>query len=185
MGRFISQLHASTNLEVNSFRSFCTVSFLYSLQWQGFCRCQFSITSCVFLIFEMGSVHYTKGSSTHLFEIGPFQFSPPVGNGWNQCTNVFWRSLCLIGVSYVALVVKNLLANAGHIRDVVLIPRLGRSTGGGHSNPIHYSCLENPMDRGAWRATVHTYHRVAKSQTRLKWLSTHTTLIEWVCEPYP
>ena len=91
----------------------------------------------------------------------------------------------MIGVSQVVLVVKNLPANAGHIRDVALIPRLGRATGGGHSNPIHYSCLENPMDRGACKATVHTYPRVAKNQTRLKWLSTHTTLIEWVCEPYP
>ena len=42
---------------------------------------------------------------------------------------------------------------------------------GGHGNPLQYSCLENPMDRGAWRATV---HRVTKSQTRLKQLSTHT-----------
>ena len=42
------------------------------------------------------------------------------------------------------------------------IPRLGRSPGGGHSNPLQYSCLENTMDRGAWQATV---HRVAKSQT--------------------
>ena len=46
-----------------------------------------------------------------------------------------------------------------------------RSPGGGHSNPLQYSCLENPMDRGAWRAMV---HRVAKSQTQLKWLSMHT-----------
>ena len=90
-----------------------------------------------------------------------------------------------VDVSQVVLVVKNLPANAGHIRDVALIPRLGRATGGGHSNPIHYSCLENPMDRGACRAKVHTYHRVAKNQTRLKWLSTHMTLIEWVCEQYP
>ena len=50
------------------------------------------------------------------------------------------------------------------------IPGSGRSTGGGHSNPLQHSCLENPMDRGAWRATV---HRVAKSWTRLKQLSMH------------
>ena len=47
---------------------------------------------------------------------------------------------------------------------------VGRSPGGGHGNPLQYSCLENPMGRGAWRATV---HGVTKSQTRLKWLSTH------------
>ena len=49
-------------------------------------------------------------------------------------------------------------------RDTGSIPGLGRSPGRGHGNPLQYSCLENPMDRGAWRATV---HRVAKSQTRL------------------
>ena len=52
--------------------------------------------------------------------------------------------------------------NAGR---VVSIPGLGRSPGGGRGNPLQSSCLENPMDRGAWRATV---HRVAQSQTRLK-----------------
>ena len=52
------------------------------------------------------------------------------------------------------LEVKNLLANAGDIRDTGLIPELGRSPGGGHGNPLQYSCLENPMDRGAWQATV-------------------------------
>ena len=64
-----------------------------------------------------------------------------------------------------ALVVKNLPANAGDGRDVGLIPGSGRPPGGGHSNPFQYSCLENSMGRGAWRATVHW---VAKSQTRLK-----------------
>ena len=65
----------------------------------------------------------------------------------------------------VALVVKDLPANTGDIRDVGSIPGSGRSSGGGHSNPLQYSSLENPMNRGAWRATV---HRVAKSLTRLK-----------------
>ena len=57
--------------------------------------------------------------------------------------------------SQVALVVKNLLANAGDIKEVGSIPGSGRSPGGGHGNPLQYSCLENPMDREAWRATVH------------------------------
>ena len=69
----------------------------------------------------------------------------------------------------VALVVKNLPANAGDIRDVSSIPRLGSSPGGGSGNPLQYSCLENPMDRGAWRATV---HGVMQSRTRLKRFST-------------
>ena len=52
--------------------------------------------------------------------------------------------------SQVALVVKNLPANAGDIRDKGDIPELGRSRGGGHGNPLQYSCLKNPMDRGDW-----------------------------------
>ena len=51
------------------------------------------------------------------------------------------------------------------VRDTGSIPGLGRSPGGGHGNPLQYSYLENPMDRGAWQATV---HRIAKSQTQLK-----------------
>ena len=56
--------------------------------------------------------------------------------------------------------VKNIPANVGDVRDTGLIPGLGRSPGGGHGNPLQFSCLENPMDRRAWQATV---HRVAKS----------------------
>ena len=62
----------------------------------------------------------------------------------------------------VALVVKNLPANAGDLRNPGSSPALGRAPGGGHGNPLQYSCLENPMDRGAWRATV---HGVAESDT--------------------
>ena len=51
--------------------------------------------------------------------------------------------------------VKNLPANVGDVRDVGSIPGSGRSPGGGHSNPLWYSCLENPMDTGAWPATVY------------------------------
>ena len=51
--------------------------------------------------------------------------------------------------------VKNLPANAGDVRDVGLIPGLERSLGEGHGSPLQYSCLENPMDRGAWWATVY------------------------------
>ena len=58
------------------------------------------------------------------------------------------------------LVVNNLPTNIGAIRDVDSIPRLGRYPEGGHGNPFQYSCLENPMDRGAWGTAV---HRVAES----------------------
>ena len=64
-------------------------------------------------------------------------------------------------LSQAVLVVKNLPANAGDIRDTDLMPGSGRSPGGMHGNPLQYSCLENPVDRGAWQATV---HGVAKSQ---------------------
>ena len=60
-------------------------------------------------------------------------------------------------------------ASAGDVRDMGLIPGLGRSPGGRHGNLLQYSCLENPRDRGAWWATVHS---VAKSWTRLNQLST-------------
>ena len=61
-------------------------------------------------------------------------------------------------------VVKNLPANAGEAGNAGLIPELGRSPGVGNGNPLQYSCLENSMDRGAWKAIN---HGVAKSQTRL------------------
>ena len=51
--------------------------------------------------------------------------------------------------------VKNLPTDAGNVRDEGLIPGSGRSPGGGHDNPLQYSCLESSMDRGAWWATVH------------------------------
>ena len=73
--------------------------------------------------------------------------------------------------SQVELVVKNSPANAGNIRNVGLISESGRSPEEGHDNSIQYSCLGNPMDRGAWQVIV---HRVTKSQTQLKRLFTHT-----------
>ena len=89
---------------------------------------------------------------------------------------LWWVSLpglqfCLWGpqwTSQVVLVVKNLPASLGDPRDAGSIPGSGRSPGGGHGNPLQSSCLENPMDRGAWQATV---YRVIKSQIRLKRLS--------------
>ena len=61
--------------------------------------------------------------------------------------------------------VRNPSANAGEVGDVGSLPGSGRSLGGGHGNPLQYSCLENAMNRGAWWASV---HRVAKDQTQLK-----------------
>ena len=82
--------------------------------------------------------------------------------------------------SQVALVVKNLPANAGDIRDVGSIPGWGRSPGGRHGNPFQYSSLENPMDRRAWKATVHW---VTKSQTQLKQLSMQADIYIYILAP--
>ena len=71
----------------------------------------------------------------------------------------------------MAVLVKNPLANAGDIKDMGSIPGLGRPHRGGHGNLFQYSCLENPVDRGAWYTIVHS---VTKSQTQLKQLNIHT-----------
>ena len=81
---------------------------------------------------------------------------------WCQGGKNIWGSL--------VLVVKNVPASARGIRDVGLIPGPGRFPAGENDHPFQYSCRENPMDRGAWRATV---HRIAKSRTWLKQLSKH------------
>ena len=92
------------------------------------------------------------------------------GWDWDWCRKLFldwetdWcRNNLQTGASEVALAVKNLLANAGDTTDVNSVPGSGRSPGGGDGNALQYSCQRNPMDRGAWRATV---HRVAKSWTQ-------------------
>ena len=66
-------------------------------------------------------------------------------------------------VKKVVLVVKKPSANTGDIRDVGSIPGSGRVPGGGHGNPLQYFFLENPMDRGAWWATVHRLQRVRQN----------------------
>ena len=70
----------------------------------------------------------------------------------------------------MSLVVKNLPANAGNVGDMGLIPGSGRFPGGQHGNTLQYSCLGNPMNRGAWWAIV---HRFAESRTQVKQLSMH------------
>ena len=88
-----------------------------------------------------------------------------------DCCFLLWS----LWVSQVVLVVKNLSANAGDTRVVGLIPGLGWSPGVGNGNPLHYSCLKNSIDRGAWWATV---HGVTKSWTRLSTCAcTHTPIL--------
>ena len=96
-------------------------------------------------------------------------------NWLGYCCKIFslWLSKFIIRyyvarASQVVLVVEYPSVNAGDIRDSGLVPRMGRSLGGGHGNPLQYSCLENPMDRGAWWATV---HGITKSRT---WLNDFT-----------
>ena len=68
--------------------------------------------------------------------------------------------ICIRGDSQVTLLVKNWLASAGDIRDTSSVLELGRSPRGGNCRLLQYSCLENPMNRGAWWATVHGSQRV-------------------------
>ena len=119
----------------------------------------------------------------HWLDGREYEWTPGVGDGQGglACCDAWARkesdtaewlnwtdSLCR--AFQVVLVVKNAPANAGDIRDAGSIPGSGRSPGGGHDNPLLCCCLENPMDRGAWRTVV---HRVAKSWTWLRWLSMH------------
>ena len=80
---------------------------------------------------------------------------------WNGCTMVCNKFSCVPGLLGFprASDGKEFACQAG---DLGSVPGLGRSSGGGHGNPLQYSCLENPMDRGAWQATV---YRVAESDT--------------------
>ncbi|CAN0404375.1 unnamed protein product [Rangifer tarandus platyrhynchus] len=75
-------------------------------------------------------------------------------------------------------VIKNLPVNVGEARDVGSIPGLGRSPGGGHGNPLQYSCLENPMDRGAWRLQSMGLQRVRHNCVHVRaHTHKHTTFI--------
>ena len=100
--------------------------------------------------------HQKELRKNHCFYLSPYSFQPH--------KNMLSKKADLNSGS----VVKNPPANAGNTGNMGSVPGLGRSPAGGNGNPFQYSCLENPMDRGAWQATV---HGVAKSQTRL---SMHT-----------
>ena len=92
---------------------------------------------------------------------------------WKQIETHFSHDICVLWAFQVILVVKNLLASAGDIKDMGSNTRLGRYSGGGHGKPLQYSCLENLMDIGAWWVTI---QGVTKSRTWLKWLSTYACM---------
>ena len=81
----------------------------------------------------------------------------------------------MAGASQPALVVKNLPASAGEVRDAGSISGSGRSPAGGRGNPLQYLCLEDPMDRGAWQATIHGVTESDTTEvtacTNLRWLA--------------
>ena len=97
-----------------------------------------------------------------------------ITKGRTRLSDFTHTHVLLSRASQVALVVENLPASAGDLRDMGLIPGSGRFPGGGHGNPLQYSRLENSMDRGTRWATV---HRVSKSQTQLKQLNMHTCIL--------
>ena len=82
-----------------------------------------------------------------------------------------------MGASQVAQAAKNPPANAGEMRDSCSMPGLGNSPRGGHGNPLQYSCLENPMDGGAWRAGS---HRVTESDMTEVTARTQATGHDWL-----
>ena len=113
------------------------------------------------LICELRS-HMLYGIAKKCLKIKNKNFKTHVSNKTKQYFNPF---KAYSWASQVALGVKNSPANAGDIRNTGSVPASGRPPGGGHSNPFQHSCLENPIDRAAWWATV---HGVKKSRTQLK-----------------
>ena len=104
-------------------------------------------------------MRHTPNNDHHIYWVGQYHMTKKI------------RTKFSANPIQVTLLVKNPPANAGNIGDVGSIPGLERSSGGEHSNPLQYSCLENPKDSRVWQATI---HRVAKTQAGLKLLSMHT-----------
>ena len=113
---------------------------------------------------------YSASINSKLYSTIDWRFVPQI-HMFKPILSMWWylEVWPLEGASQVALVVKHPPATAGDKRDTVLISESGRSPREGHGNPLQYLCLENPMDTGAWWATVHS---VTKRWTWLKWLNT-------------
>ena len=133
---------------------------------------------CCFKRWRWGNVWHGKSSKENIFG-GTLKENGKSGylllSSFNHPFSSFQQNMCLLCFwSTVILQLNPPFAKVAHTETWVgSIPGLGKSPGGGHGNPCQYSCLEDPMDRGGWQATV---HRVTKSQTCLKWLSTAHTV---------
>ena len=155
--------------------------------WGGIiCRIQISGASFLYLKMILGVEKGEQISGKSLYFLYPWDSCSQIVN--IHCVvnlQIFTGHLCVSWrASQVVPVVKNPLANAGDVREVGLIPGLGRCPGEGNGNPLQYPCLENPMDRAAWWATV---HGVTKTGTWPKRLSTHTRSVSWrrhICIAY-
>ena len=140
---------------------------IFATLWTVACQASLSITNSRSLL-KLMSVELVMPSN-HLIFCRPLLLPPSIFPSIKVFSNesvlcITWPKYCCLHTIPDGSVVKNPPANAGDAGDVGLIPGLGRSPGGGNGNPLQYSCLENPMDRAAWRATV---HGVVRSQTRL------------------
>ena len=124
-----------------------------------------SSTPCTWVWVDSGSWWWAGRPGTLRF-----MGSQRVRHDW--ATELNWCTMAC----QVVLVIKNPPANAGDVKDTGLMPGSERSPRGGHGNPLQYSCLENPMDKGAWWATV---HRVTNNRTWPKWLSKHACT-KWI-----
>ena len=109
-----------------------------------------SLGKLTLVCFQKGKCSHPGGSDGNC-EVGLMRDRKAQDEETGAGSGILTRTL---GASQVVLVVKNPPANAGDLTDVGSIPGLGRSPGGGQGNPLQYSCLENPTDRGAWQATV-------------------------------
>ena len=130
----------------------------YTFLWllPGLCR------ACTSLFICINALLYAEGSTLHAL--------------WY---NHFFKNWGLFTASWESLGVKNPPANAGDLRDVGWMPGSGRCPEGGNGYPLQYSCLENPMDSRAWRATV---HGVTKGRTQLS--NTFTSSILQLVQEY-
>ena len=143
--------------------------------WRGHRHLHKELSSPLFLVLRTGPARIKQRTTMSAVELGLDDKGPEVlllTHGKNKERSVhstegqrhyycFNRQpLWLYWASQVALMVKNPPANAGDGRDVSSIPELGRPSGEGNGNPLQYSCLENPMDRGAWRAQSMESQRV-------------------------